>query len=160
MLLLFFSSWSLADNSKNPLPGAWLITGVEWQSAERTSALTDVQPGLFIFTDDHYALMWSPENQPRNPFQVLAKPTNEEIIAGFRSIVFNGGRYLYSPGKLVTTAVVAKVPGFESGQQFFFVETDEGELTLTFYDEIYPDGSRPEWSGTWKTVFTLKKAAQ
>ena len=157
--LLLFGQLSWAQENNNPLLGAWHLTGVEWRSVERTSALTDVQPGLFVFTPSHYALMWSPVNQPRVPFKVLAKPTDEEIIQGFRSVIFNGGRYRYSGDQLVTTAEIAKVPGFESGQQFFNVVLKGDLLTLTFHDEIYPDGSRPEWAGTWQTVFTLKRAS-
>jgi len=161
IFLLLFGPFSWAGEHNNqPLTGAWHLTGVEWRSAERTSALTDVQPGLFVFTTSHYALMWSPVNEPREPFQVLAKPTDEEIIKGFRSVIFNGGSYRYADGRLVTTAEVAKVPGFESGQQFFKVAQEGDQLTLTFHDEVYPDGSRPEWAGTWQTVFTLTRATE
>ena len=155
---LFLGSVHAAE-STNPLLGAWHLTGVEWQSTQRTSALTNVQPGLFIFTENHYALMWSPINEPRTPFKVLSKPTDEETIAGFKSVVFNGGSYQYAEGELVTTAEIAKVPGFETGQQFFKADAQGDQLTLTFYDEVYPDGSKPEWAGKWRTVFTLKKAS-
>jgi hypothetical protein len=82
-LLLFGQySWS-GEHDNQPLTGAWHLTGVEWRSAERTSALTDVQPGLFVFTPSHYALMWSPVNQPREPFKILAKPHRRGNHQGF-----------------------------------------------------------------------------
>lgn len=159
LLLLLLCGQVCATEPTNPLLGAWHLTGVEWLSTEGSSALTDVQPGLFVFTAGHYALMWSPINKPRTPFKVLSQPTDEEAIAGFKSVIFNGGSYQYTAGKLVTQAEVAKVPGFETGQQFFEVSAAADLLTLTFYDENYPDGSKPEWAGKWRTVFTLKKAS-
>ncbi len=103
--------------------------------------------------------MWSPKTSPRTPFKHLSKPTEDEILQGFRSIVFNAGTYVVNGDQLVATAQVAKVPGFEGGQLFYlFNHTDNNQLTLTLYDEIYPDGSKPDWSGKWKTVFTLHRA--
>jgi hypothetical protein len=144
--------------TNNPVLGSWQLQSVKWISTERTAQIEQAQPGLFMFDEGHYSLMWSPKQTPRTPFENLSKPTDEEILNGFRSIVFNAGTYQISGSKLDATAMVAKVPGFEGGQQHYTFRFENGLLKLTMYDETYPDGSKPDWSGKWQTEFTLIKA--
>ena len=142
----------------NPLLGSWKLLSVRWVSDERTAQIEQAQPGLFIFDEAHYSLMWSPKQTPRSPFANLSKPTDEEILSGFRSIVFNAGSYQLAENQIHATAVVAKVPGFEGGQQHFTFRFENDHLLLTMFDETYPDGSKPDWFGQWQTEFTLVKA--
>lgn len=146
-----------AATGENPLSGAWSMQQVQWKSDQKTHSIEHAQPGIFIFTDDHYAIMWTPGKEPRTPFKVLSKPTDEEAIAGFKSVVFNGGSYAYTDSTVTTTAFIAKVPGFEGGRQFYRYALDGETLRLTMFDETYPDGTRPEWSGEFVTEFVLKK---
>lgn len=142
----------------NPLLGSWQLQSVKWISAARTVQIEQAQPGLFIFDESYYSLMWSPKQTPRTPFVNLSKPTDEEVLDGFRSIVFNAGTYQISGQQINTTALVAKVPGFEDGQQHYNFYFENNQLILTMYDETYPDGSKPDWSGQWQTEFTLIRA--
>ena len=145
--------------SENLLKGAWEVKSIRWISAEQTHNLPEAQPGMFLFSDHHYSLMWSPKQSPRVPFKVLSKPTDEEVLAGFKSIVFNSGSYEFTDSEITASAKVAKVPGFEGGQLHYKYRFDEAQqLILTLYDETYPDGQKPDWSGKWQTEFTLSKA--
>ncbi len=141
----------------NPLLGAWQVRSVHWHSAEKTHTIDAAQPGVFLFTERGYSIMWTPTREPRVPFAVLSKPTDAEMMAGFKSVVFNGGSYQLNPAtrELTTTAQVAKVPGFEGGLQHYSYRFDGEVLHLTMVDETYPDGSKPEWSGVWQTEFVL-----
>ncbi len=156
VFLLAVTSVQAADN--NPLKGAWDVKSIRWISAEQTHDLPEAQPGMFIFSDQHYALMWSPKQSPRVPFKLLAKPTDDEILAGFKSIVFNSGSYVLTDTEMTATAKVAKVPGFEGGQLVFKYQFKDELLIMSLYDETYPDGKKPDWSGKWQTEFTLVKA--
>lgn len=140
------------------LVGAWELQAVHWRSAERSRSIDPAQPGLFLFTGSHYSIIWSPSEQPRTPFAVLAEPTDEEVGAGFRSIVFNAGHYQASAGQLVSTAMAAKVPGFEGGRQYYRYRIDGDRLHLTMFDERYPGGGKPAWSGKVQTEFVLQRA--
>lgn len=144
--------------TNNPVLGAWKLISVSWISAQQTHTIEQAQPGMFLFTPHNYALMWSPKQTPRTPFKNLSKPTDEEVLAGFKSVVFNAGSYEITNDKIVTTAHVAKVPGFEGGQIYYDYVLDGNQLLLTMYDETYPDGNKPDWSGKWQTQFTLIKA--
>ncbi len=143
--------------ARDPVLGAWSMQSVHWITADTTYKIEQAQPGLFLFTDSAYSIMWTPTSEPRIPFAVLSKPTDDEILQGFRSIVFNGGSYTKTDSTLISTAIVAKVPGFEGGIQLYRYVIDSGRMELTMYDEIYPDGSKPDWSGNFQTRFFLEK---
>mgnify|MGYP000312510904 FL=1 len=87
----------------------------------------------------------------------MSNPTEEEIKAGFSSIVFNSGTYTSTDSTMVTEAIIAKVPGFEGGKQYYRYILEGNQLSFTMYDETYPDGSKPQWSGLWKTKFIFDK---
>lgn len=149
-----------SENSKNvnSLFGAWEMKEVHWISADTTYSIPKTQPGLFTINEHRYTLMWTRTRSPRIPFKILSKPTDAEIKSGFQSVVFNGGTYKILDSTLVTTASIAKVPGFEGGQQFYRFKIEENRLELTMYDETYPDGTKPEWFGNWETKFVLERA--
>ncbi len=117
----------------------------------------EAQPGIFMVTDTRYSIIWTPTNAPRTPFEILSKPTDAEAIAGFKSVVFNAGTYEIADDKFTIQAEIAKVPGFEGGRQFFEFSIDGDLLSLTMFDETYPDGTKPAWSGLWKTKFVMQR---
>ena len=131
---------------------------IHWSRGDQTYSIKEAQPGLFIFEDTRYAIMWTAQKEPRTAFEILAQPTPEEVIDSFKSIVFNAGSYVIDGNQITTTAHVAKVPGFEGGQQFYNYSIDGNILTLTMYDETYPNGEKPSWSGTVQTRFVMQRA--
>jgi hypothetical protein len=157
ILLLPALAWAETEPTA-ALQGAWEVQAVHWRSNERSQSIDPAQPGLFLFGPGHYSLMWSPSAKPRQAFAILAEPTESEILTGFRSIVFNAGRYAATSDTITTTAMVAKVPGFEGGQQYYRYRIDGDILHLTMFDETYPNGSKPAWSGKVETEFVLRRA--
>jgi len=147
----------LEQEEGNALMGAWEMSSVEWITKDTTYTIKNAQPGLFTFTENRYTIMWTPIEEARVPFKKLSEPTKDEMIAGFQSVVFNGGKYTYTDSLVTSTAHIAKVPGFEGGKQFYTYKIDGDILQLTMYDETYPNGDKPEWFGKFKTRFTLKK---
>lgn len=95
--------------------------------------------------------------QQRKPFKDLSKPENEEIINAFRSLVFNTGSYSIEDNIISTTADIAKVPGFEGGQQYYRMKLVDDALELVMYDETYSNGKKPEWYKKLKIKFRLKR---
>ncbi len=142
---------------KNSIVGTWEMKEVHWRSEKRTSSIEKAQPGMFIFTPNSYSIMWTPTKDPRTPFEKLSDPTDDELKSGFRSVVFNAGTYESTKSTITTTAMIAKVPGFEGGKQFYRYKINQDILTITMFDETYPDGTKPDWSGEWVTEFVLKR---
>lgn len=158
-LVLMHGCSTLENRPHNPLLGAWTVKEIHWRAKDKTYDIDQANAGLLLVTPTRYAIMWSPKASPREPFAKLSAPTDAEIKAGFQSIVFNGGTYRYEQDVFITTAEVAKVPGFEGGQQFYRYELDGDQLTLTMFDETYPDGEKPEWFGRYVTEFVLQRTA-
>lgn len=165
---LLFNTWSCTETleeevkeeqkaSTNPLMGAWEMKAVHWKTTDTTYTIATAQPGIFIFTANKYSIQWTPNEEPRTPFQILSKPTDEELIAGFRSVVFNAGSYEMTDSTVTATAFIAKVPGFEGGIQYYRYTIKDDELSLTMFDETYPDGKKPEWFGRYVTEFVMQK---
>lgn len=155
VLLVFIASRSFAQD--NPLMGAWEVESIHWISSDTTVSIEEAQAGIFMVTESRYSIIWTPTRTPRVPFAVLSSPTDEEAIAGFKSIVFNSGTYTIGDSTFDIEAEIAKVPGFEGGQQNFTYKIDGDQLSLRMRDETYPDGSKPEWSGKWETLFVMKR---
>lgn len=141
----------------NPLLGAWRVNEIYYTNKDTTYSIPKAQVGNLLVTPERYAIMWVPTEAQRKPFEILSKPTDEETINGFRSVVFNSGSYTLNDSIMTTTAEIAKVPGFEGGIQFYKYAIDKDTLNFEMYDETYPDGSKPEWVGTWTTGFKMSK---
>ncbi|WP_421801314.1 ankyrin repeat domain-containing protein [Flagellimonas sp.] len=139
------------------LLGSWHVDQIHYQYRDTTYIQKGVDYGRFMFTKNHYSGMYNPNLSPRKPFKDLSKPTEEEIKSGFQSIKFNSGTYSINNGILEFKADMAKVPGFEGGEQFFRITSSKGGLELTMFDENYPDGSKPEWYKKLEIKLILSK---
>lgn len=157
MLLLTACNQHKLPVPNNPLLGSWTMQKITWISKDKSHPLVNPHEGIFLFTPNSYSIQWTPTAKPRTPFVLLSKPTDKEKMAGFASVVFNAGSYQYTDKTVTATAYIAKVPGFEEGKQFYTYSINEDTLTITMFDETYPDGTKPEWSGKWKTEFVLAR---
>lgn len=124
---------------------------------DATHSQTEAYTGTFIFSPNRYVIMYNPWTTERVPFENLSEPTQDEVMASFKTIVFNSGQYSYTDSTVSTQADIAKVPGFEGGQQFYEYNIENGVLDITMFDETYPDGTKPEWFGQLKVRFVLEK---
>lgn len=141
----------------SPVIGSWSMQEVHWITKDTTYSIYHAQPGIFIFTPTSYSIMWTPDEQPRSPFKMLSQPTEKEMLDGFQSVVFNAGSYIWTDSTIISTAVIAKVPGFEGGTQHYRYQIGHDRLTLVMFDETYPDGSKPDWFGKYVTKFILQR---
>lgn len=148
-----------ATKEKSNLNGSWRINEIHWHTKDTTYSIDNAQPGFVVFTDEAYALMWTRTKDARTPFVDLSNPTSEEMIAGFKSVVFNSGTFITKKDTLITKAAIAKVPGFEGGTQYYTYKRDGAQLYLRMYDEIYPNGDHPEWAGIFELAFKLERFA-
>lgn len=107
----------------NPAPGA-LAKGTH----------TNLQPGLLIFTGKHYSVQIDGAAHPRPAFKVPAKPTAEEMSAGWGLYTANSGTYEVSGSTLTMRPMVAKNPGTQgtaTNRATIKVEKDSLWFTLT-----------------------------
>lgn len=147
----------IVQNTSNQLCGTWEISSIKWIYPDTTYHLQNPQPGFLQFSKKRYSFIWTPSENTRTPFVKLAHPTAEEMQNGFKSVVFNAGTYTIENDKIIVTAEIAKVPGFEGGIQIFEYQLDGDHLTYVMVDETYPSGEKPAWYGKLKTEFKLIK---
>ena len=145
------------QTSLAPFIGSWAMSEVHWVTKDTTYSIHQAQPGIFIFTPISYAIMWTPTESPRQAFADLANPSEDEMQKAFKSIVFNAGDFIWTDSTITTQATIAKVPGIEGGRQYYRYSLNGDVLQLTMYDETYPNGDKPAWSGKYQTVFVLKR---
>lgn len=141
----------------NPLSGSWRFSEIHYVYQDTTYSIYDAQPGRLLVGPHHYTIMYTPGRTNRQPFRSLSKPTDEEIREAFQSIVFNTGSYERSDSLFVTTADIARVPGFEGGRQYYKYQVNGRKLNLRMIDETYPDGTKPAWYKKLEILFILTK---
>ena len=113
LLVLCTTVVSAQSSTKKPIEGVWKVTEIV-VSGEDASNVPNPQPGLIIFTQKHYSVMWVPGNQPRSLFQG-EDPTDQEKIAAYDSFVANSGTYEVAEGTLTLHPMVARSPNFMAG---------------------------------------------
>lgn len=143
--------------TNSQLKGVWSVESVKWIYPDTTYHLENPQPGFLQFSENRYSFIWTPSEKPRVPFVKLSEPSDEEIIAGFHSLVLNAGIYEMQDSLIFITAKIAKVPGFAGGKQVFEYAIAEDKLIFKMIDETYPSGDKPAWYGKLKTEFRLRK---
>jgi hypothetical protein len=98
---------------KKPMEGAWKVVEVVTTGATALNT-SSPQPGLFIFGQKHYSMMWVRSDKARAPY-AGEEPTTEEKLKAFDSFVANSGTYEVSGSTIAIQPMVARSPNFMAG---------------------------------------------
>jgi len=93
---------SPADTS---LVGAWRVT--EFADAN-AAPITNAQPGLYIFSRQHYSFTHIQGTRPLPAYPSNDKATDADKVAVFNALYLNAGTYTVTGNTLATKAMVAK----------------------------------------------------
>lgn len=145
------------EQINNPMIGSWKIKHIHYIYADTTYKVPMKYEGRLIVTNTSYSIMYNPYGMERKKAETLSKLTDAEIKYAFQTLVFNSGTYELQEDSFVTTADMAKVAGFEGGVQYYRMEQNDQNFTITMYDETYPSGDKPEWYGNLEVKFFLEK---
>jgi hypothetical protein len=113
LLVLCTTVVSAQSSTKKPIEGVWKVTEIVVTGAN-ASTVANPQPGLFIFAQKHYSVMWVPGNEPRSLFKGES-PSDQEKIAAYDSFVANSGTYEVDGATLTLHPMVARSPNFMAG---------------------------------------------
>ncbi len=91
--------------TRNPLVGAWRVTEID--DANRPP-ITNPQPGLYIFTEQHYSFVRINGTGPLPDYPSNDKATDADKVAVFNALYLNTGTYTVTAKMLTTKAMVAK----------------------------------------------------
>jgi hypothetical protein len=112
-----------------PLVGAWRVT--EFADAN-AAPIANPQPGLYIFTRQHYSFARIQGTRPLPAYPSNDKATDADKVAVFNALYLNSGTYTVTGNTLATKAMVAKsafaIAG--AGNQYEFSVTGNN-LVLT-----------------------------
>jgi hypothetical protein len=143
-LLAVVPAWAAAPSpARHPVEGAWKVVEVA-VTGDRAENTPNAQPGLFIFGQKHYSMMWVRGAKARAPYAGEV-PTTEEKIAAFESFTANTGTYEVSGSTLTIHPMVARSPNFMGGassRYHFRVEGDSLWLTEKSADMRYRIGGK------------------
>ena len=110
------------------LVGAWRVT--EFADAN-AAPVTNPQPGLYIFTRQHYSFARIQGTRPLPAYPSNDKATDADKVAVFNALYLNVGTYTVTGNTLATKAVVAKSAfAIGGGNQYEFNVTGNN-LVLT-----------------------------
>ncbi|WP_420581600.1 hypothetical protein [Reichenbachiella sp.] len=144
-------------NQNHNLKGTWIIEEIHYIYSDTTYEVPMNYKGRLMINSDSYSIMYNPYGSTRESPKSLSDMTDEEKLYSFKTIVFNSGVYKLTSTDFITTSEAAKVAGFEGGIQYYQIGKEGNRMTLTMYDETYPDGGKPEWYGKLKVRFILSK---
>jgi hypothetical protein len=89
----------------SPLMGAWKVT--EYTNPGQPT-VTNVQPGLYVFSEKHYSAVRIQGTKPLPPYPSNDKATDADKVQVFNSLYLNTGAYTINGNTLTTMPQVAK----------------------------------------------------
>lgn len=135
------------EKNREALAGSWTLTEIQYIYSDTIYIVDEPAGGIFMLSPERYLIMYHPTDKARPAFTDFSKPTCEELRLAFQHLVYNSGSYLLTDDLLKVTPDLARVPGFEGAKQTYRYTIQEEQLTLTLFDETYPNGKKPEWYG-------------
>jgi len=88
-----------------PLVGAWRVTEI---ADGNGPPITNPQPGLYVFSRQHYSFARINGTKPLPPYPSNDKATDADKVAVFNALYLNTGTYTVTGNTLATKAMVAK----------------------------------------------------
>jgi hypothetical protein len=138
------------------LEGAWHVVQVQLIGPDGGVTVLPHQESLFLFTGDHYSMVYAFGTAPSPPYAERWKPSPDEKLSRFGSLIMNGGSYRVTGDRIVGRPIVAMAPEFLNGRAGFGYRFVADTLELTWDESVAFDGlSYP--SGGTVTRFRLMR---
>ena len=141
--------------SPNPIHGVWKVVEIRQEASGKEYNNTEPQPGLMIFTNDYYSMVWMPLDRVQPDNATTWRPIDAEKIQQFNSIVVNSGSYSLSDSQLTTFPIVAKTPEFIGGKADYLWKSAQDTLRLELVNIYSRDGVLDEESLKFRTTLLL-----
>lgn len=138
-----------AAPSTNPLHGVWSVTKM---SPSDGGSIDPSQPGLFIFTEDHYSAVYSLGADPRPLSNEAFAPTSDEKVAQYDTIIVNTGTYEADGSTITFHPTVAKSPEFIGGRSTMKYQISGDMLQLTASSVVSAAGDSAPLNGPGSTM--------
>ncbi len=135
------------EKNREAMAGSWALTEIQYIYSDTIYIVEQPAGGIFMGSPERYMIMYHPTQRTRPAFKDFSRPTCEELRTAFQHLVFNTGNYHLTDSLMTVSPDLARVPGFEGAKQQYRYTIHEDQLSLTLFDETYPNGKKPEWYG-------------
>jgi hypothetical protein len=105
LVVVAVTAYGQSSPAGSPLVGAWRVTEVTDANA---APITNPQPGMYIFTRQHYSFTRIQGTKPLPVYPSNDKATDADKVAVFNALYLNAGTYTVTGNTLATKATVAK----------------------------------------------------
>jgi hypothetical protein len=145
-----------AERVPGPLEGAWSMVEIDVISERGEARYPDPAPGLFVFGETYYSMVWMPLTEVPSDFEEIWKPTEEEKALAYDSVVVNSGTYAYTDSTITTIPMVAKTPEFIGGYGVYAYSISGDTLRIEMTDAVSSTDVRdPGIGGTFRMPLVL-----
>ena len=128
--------------TQSGIVGVWRVSEVT-RTGPNARTIANPQPGMFIFTPNHYSLLRVNSDAAR-PELPPDQPTDKQLADAFRSITANSGSYEIKASEITLKPVVAKNPaGMKAGAFITGTFRMDGKDTLWLTERAEADGPIP-----------------
>ena len=100
-------------------------------------------------------MVWMPLDQPLADFAEIWRPTDEEKVHSWNSIVVNSGTYAFTDSTVTTYPIVAKTPEFVGGSAVYTYRVEGDTLFMEVTDTVSHSGVQDPGIGVLRLLTTL-----
>lgn len=128
-------------SASDSLTGLWNLQTSETLAPDGSVTARPIQESFLLFTPEHYSMNWAGGPDPVSSYAEPFRPTEEEALARYGSLLVNAGRYTASGGTLTIEPAFALVPEFISGSGTFTYSFAGDTLQLRWTEIFAADGT-------------------
>lgn len=135
-----------AAAQESSIVGSWITASWEGQD--------DFQPGLLIFTETNYSIMFVLPGMTRERYDG-ERITDAEMVAAYNTLVANSGRYTRSGDEITTEAYVTLNPNYMADwgdNHVTYTFRVEGDMLHFTWPEGFMEDGSPGFTGTFRKV--------
>ena len=140
-----------------PLEGAWQVVEMRQELPDGTGYDLHPRESFVLFAGTDYSIAWAYGDGPSPLYSERWKPTEEERLARFGSMLVNSGTFELDGDRMVAHPRFALAPELVGGEVRFRFSFSRDTLRLSWDETISVDGV-PYPSGGASTVLRLVRS--
>lgn len=128
-------------SASDSLTGVWELEVAETLAPDGSVMPRTIRESFLVFTPEHYSMNWAGGPDSVSSYEEPFRPTEEEALARYGSLLVNAGRYTASGGSLTIEPTFALVPEFVGGSGTFEYRFSGDTLGLRWTEIFAADGT-------------------
>lgn len=130
-----------APAASDSLTGLWELETRETLAPDGSVTSRPAWESFLLFTSEHYSMNYVGGPDSVSSYQEPFRPTEDEALARYATLVVNAGRYTAFEGRLTIQPTFALVPEFVGGSGTFEYSLSGDTLDLRWTEIFASDGT-------------------